>query len=194
MSVDSASIMAKVEEFAKSERGKKMIDEKLAEYMKKGKKKTNAGSVIISEAVMEQCAKDLIKLLTSKARSHASMSGNGDGIPPSVLAHFSSLTYSKPIRVNDNTFKIIIQFTDDLSRPSLDPGMYGGINNIVALFNNGYRARESIYGWWDSHSKYTWSRTNREGLRFMQDAMAEFNSSYGPKYNTTAELSGEYGG
>lgn len=196
MNINGDSITRKVKAFAKSEQGKKMMDEKITEYIKKDKKQTHGGTRLITKSEMQRYADDLVNLIRQRALSYASVSGDPDGIPPSVIAHFSSLRHIKPTRVDDRTFKVTFRFEDDLSRPSLDPGMYDGIKNIVALFDTGYYARESVYGWWDSHSQYTWSRTDREGLHFMQEAVDEFNQTYsqknGPNVTLSVELSDEY--
>ena len=95
-----------------------------------------------------------------------------------------------------------VYFEDDLHRDSLDNELgYDGIKNIVALFNNGYHAKNYVYGWWDGHratgdgvlrsgydNDFAWvrSKKEREPLRFIQQAVADFNASYGAEYGVTA--------
>ena len=84
--------------------------------------------------------------------------------------------------------------------PIYDLG-YEGVDNIVALFNNGYHAKNFVYGWWDGHKAtgdgvlrsgvdtdfaYVRSKKEREALRFIQQAVMDFNASYGAEYGVTA--------
>lgn len=75
-------------------------------------------------------------------------------------------------------------------RPSLNPAKYGGVDNIVALFNNGYKASDYVYGNW--HGNRVRSTISRPGLNFMQEAVSDFNGGYGAANDIVAKLSGEY--
>lgn len=106
-----------------------------------------------------------------------------------------------------------VYFEDNLRRESLDDGINGytgeGIDNIVALFNNGYHASDYVYGWWDGHqatastlfrsgsdikANYAWVRSqkDREGLHFIQQAVDDFNGNYGAEYHVTATAGDVY--
>ena len=78
----------------------------------------------------------------------------------------------------------------------------------MALLNNGYHAKDYVYGDWDGHSPtgeskfdgrsidtsaYIRSRKDREGLQFIQQAVRDFNGNYGADYNVTAIASDQYG-
>lgn len=97
----------------------------------------------------------------------------------------------------------------EIHRESLNPEEYAsGIENIVALFNNGMHARDYVYGWWEGHrptgeaiarsitgdEPYAWVRSERDryATLFMQEAVDAFNSLYGK--NAIATLSQEYWG
>lgn len=104
-------------------------------------------------------------------------------------------------------FEIPLYFEGDLHRDSLDNDLgYEGINNIVALFNNGYHAQNYVYGWWDNHSpsgaaighslyndNYAWvrSKKERDALKFIQQAISDFNGNYGSEYNITAVIAAD---
>lgn len=129
-------------------------------------------------------------------------------------------------RYDKNYRKLAVYFDEkDLFRPSLmweDSGdgaewtesrpwqsnyPNGGIDNIVALLNNGVHASDYVYGRWHGHasrnkkpgdrswpdSVYIRSRKDREPLRFMQEAVSEFNRKFGKKYNVIAYCSTDYG-
>ena len=122
---------------------------------------------------------------------------HGCDLPTSVLAHFDSLSIGKLQRQADSSYTIEINFTDDLTRESLQPEKYGGVRNIIAIFNNGYPADRSrseaishVAGYW--HGKETVALEFRPGLYFLQDAVNDFNMNYGMPLGMYAELGAVY--
>jgi len=120
---------------------------------------------------------------------------------PDSIAQVGNTLKSTPPKKVDGGYEVQIKFDKSaLRRDSLGNDLgYDGIDNIVALFNNGYHARNYVYGWWNSHKSatgdtYAWvqSKKEREPLRFMQDAVAEFNATYGAKYGIVVELGSDY--
>ena len=197
--VNMASIMQKVEAYGRSVNGKLRMKECIEKYAADGVNKTAAGDKVITETEMWTAAAKLISVLRSTAQSY--------GLPGSVMRHFDSLSASKIIRMPDGSASIYIYFGDDLHRDSLYPEEYDGVRNIVALLNNGYHARDYVYGWWDNHSptgdsiyrsglnaSSAWirSRKDREGLHFIQQAINDFNGNYGADFNVTAVAGDEY--
>lgn len=199
--VNIDSIMQKVMAFSNSPSGQKLIKERVRQYQESGTKKTAAGSRIITEKDLYDAANKMIEILTSTAQSYA--------LPESVMRHFGSLQMSKAVPSPGGGSMVAVYFGDDLHRDSLVPESYDGVRNIVALLNNGYHARDYVYGWWDGHSPtgasagdlrnagadgsaYIRSRKDREGLGFIQQAVADFNRVYGSYYNVTARPSQEY--
>lgn len=191
------SIMKKVNAYAKSPEGKTRIGNKIKEYRESGVEKTSGGGIVLTEQRMCRIAENMITILkTSAGRAK---------LPQSVLSHFDSLDYTKPIQSGENSYSIEIRFTDDLSRPSLKimTGKYRGqrtgegIENIVSLFDTGYPSDEHsvkpVHGVWDGHDDagIIRSRTAREELRFMQNSVDEFNRVIGSKYGVTAYLEHE---
>ena len=84
--------------------------------------------------------------------------------------------------VGANTYTIEIFFTGDLSRPSLAPGRFGGINNLAALLNNGVdHTMRPVHGMWHGHE--TWSRTVIPGAHFVDNAVSSFMGNYASEYN-----------
>lgn len=209
MFINMGSIMAKVRAWEKSEEGQKRINAVMEQYRKEGRTATAAGSRIVTEKEMRQAANKLAELVKETAR-------RGDwrddyDISEHVLEDIDSLQPSAVIRdAGDGRRVIFLTFRNDLSRESLrkkgGERTGKGVDNIIALFNNGYEAGDSPYGWWDGHAPYTkknihygnhddaWvqSTADRPALRFLQQAVSEFNSKYGAGYGVKAELSGEY--
>lgn len=119
----------------------------------------------------------------------------------------AQMSSSGTIIQSEEGFEIPLYFEGDLHRDSLDNDLgYEGINNIVALFNNGYHAQNYVYGWWDNHSpsgaaighslyndNYAWvrSKKERDALKFIQQAISDFNGNYGSEYNITAVIAAD---
>lgn len=201
--LNMSSIMSKVRNFTNSKEGKEKIDRILKEYRKNGISKTEAGSEVLTYTRMSELAQELISTLKMTAASH--------NLPRSVMNHFNSLDYMMQ-DLGDNKFECYIYFNDDLSRESLDSGEYqgDGINNIVALFNNGYVASDHVYGWWDGHKPtgesimhsmtgdesyaFVRSKIGRPSLRFMQRSIQDFYSKYSKQYTMNIILNDDYDG
>ena len=133
-------------------------------------------------------------------------------LPESVFAHFDHLDCSRLISLDEkgNTGKYVlyVRFDDDLSREALENDLsYEGVRNIVALFNNGYKAGDYVYGYWNNHklqsgsSFHLWStdtdafvrsRLERQGLGFIQQAVDTFNGNYGSMYQAIAIAGDDY--
>jgi hypothetical protein len=191
--------MGKVHKYAASPAGQKRMKKCIEDHRKSGTPLAS-GEMLIDERAMREAANILISII----QSH---------LPESIASVGGSLSSTSPTDIGGGNYEVQVQFSSGaLRRESLDSknGRTGeGINNIVALLNNGYRASGQVYGWWDGHSgrspettvlssgsgySFAWvkSRQEREALHFMQAAVAEFNAAYGSTYNVTATLSGEY--
>lgn len=187
--INADSIMDKVYAYERSDKGQKRMQQTLSKYVKSNVEKTKAGSKVLTYRKMEEAGRKLVEMITQSA--------NGCGLPDSVAAHFDSLKCGKPIRQSDGSYLMEISFTDDLTRASLQPEDYGGVTNIVAIFNNGYpkdRSRSEaishVSGWW--HDKNTTALGYRPGLFFMQSAVNDFNMNYGRGFDIYAEVAAIY--
>jgi len=197
--------MSKVGAYSRSVSGKLRMKECIDKYAADGKNKTAGGGKVMTESDMWEAGAKLIRILQETAR--------GCDLPQSVMKHFLSLECSKPHRMPDGSTVMYVYFEDDLSRDSLEGGANGytgeGINNIVALLNNGAHASDYVYGWWNGHKPtgeavfrsgihlnedYAWIRSqkDREGLHFIQQAVEDFNGNYGADYNVTATAGDDY--
>lgn len=204
---NTQSIFSKCKEWSESKKGKERMKQVISQMQKDGQRVTAAGSEVLTKSRMSELADELISILRNTAASY--------DLPPSVLDHFESLTYVVQ-DLGDGEYEFDIYFADDLSRESLytDENQGSGINNIIALFNNGYVASAPKYGWWENHKPtgeslirsgvngkdaYIRSLQGRQSLNFMQRAIQDFVSKYQGKYPlsvglNTMEYDGNYAG
>lgn len=197
MGISLSSIRNQLKAWEKSPAGRAAIGNVIDQYRKEGRSRTEGGSEIITEEVMIRLANEFIGLLALKAGAYAGTGGDGS-IPTSVTASISNMVAGAPVLLEDGSFMIDISFVDDLSRPSLrkkDGNRTGdGIDNIIALFNNGANASKAVFGIWDGHTTTPIkSKPVRPGLGFMQEAKEEFENKYKARYGITVALSSEYG-
>lgn len=187
--INMDSILDKIYAWERSDKGQKKIQGTVNKYVRNNVKRTKAGSRVITEHDMKIDANKLVETIRGTAQ--------GCGLPASVAAHFDSLKVGKLERQADGSYKIEINFTDDLTRESLEPARYGGVRNIIAIFNNGYpsdrgrsEAISHVSGFW--HGEYTTALGFRQGLYFMQDAVNDFNLNYGMPLGMFAEVGAVY--
>lgn len=164
---------------------------------KDGRGGADIGMEIITEAQMLNAAKILKRLLYSVAAE--------SGIPGSVLAHVAEVEHSGISYSSDYTSATIsLSFVGDLSRPSLvrrDGSSGDGVDDIVMLFNNGYEASSRVFGYYSgwgalkrdpsegkSGDMMIASRISRPALNFLESAIEQFNSIYGPTYHCVASM------
>lgn len=195
--ISESAIMGKLQAYANTSVGKKRMKDCIQNARDTGKPLAS-GEEVVGKKQMLEMANALAGMIRKR-------------LPASISDVGETLSVSDPKRHADGSYEVILSFdANALHRDSLenDRGGYDGIDNIVALFNNGYQAKNYWYGWWDGHrpssgdvsyrsgsdGEYAWvrSRKEREALQFMQDAEAEFNSIYGVKYNVTVELGSKY--
>lgn len=199
VTINMSSIMRKVSAHSRTDKGKAEMRERIQKYRADGVGKTGGGGKVVTEADMWTAATKMIDVLRSTAQSY--------GLPASVMRHFDSLACSRIYEMPDGSSIIYIYFEDDLHRDSLYPEGYDGVQNIIALLNNGYHAKDYVYGRWAGHSPaggskldggsadasaYIRSRKDREGLRFIQQAVKDFNGNYGADFNVTAVAGDSY--
>ena len=195
--ISTDAIMTKVNQWAASPTGRRVMKDTIKAHQKSGEPLAS-GQTLAGEKEMREAAAALIEIIKGL-------------LPQSIASVGDSLSSTAPKERASGEFECFIQFgSGALRRESLynEHGYTGeGIDNIVALFNNGYRASKYVYGWWDEHSptadalsrslpgdSFAWvkSRKEREALHFMQEAVKKFNSIYEAKYSITATLGGAY--
>lgn len=195
--ISESAIMGKLQAYANTSVGKKCMKDCIQSARDSGRPLAS-GDKVVGKKQMLEMANALAGMIKKR-------------LPASIAEVGETLTVSNPVRRPDGSYEVILSFdANALHRDSLenDHGGYDGIDNIVALFNNGYQAKNYWYGWWDGHKPtrealgrsmtgyedYAWvrSKKEREALQFMQAAEAEFNSIYGEKCNVTVELGSKY--
>ena len=190
MSISASALMGKVEAYAKTSVGKKKMSDKIASYRTGGDPhvsstgKTYGGGNIMTVDQMVDAAKDFIAILKRSAAS--------ENLPHSVMEHIESFRFTTPYIMPDGSASMEIYMSDAPGRASLYPEKYVGVDNIVAIFNNGYTADDKVYGNW--HGKYISSLDKRQGSFFMQKAVGEFMAKYGSEYDVTVNLDPLYNG
>lgn len=195
--------MSKVGAYSRSVGGKLRMKERINKYVSDGQSKTAGGGKIMTEDDMYRAAYKMMDVLKQTAKE--------SDLPASVLQHILTMDCSKPYKMPDGHMEIWIYFGGDMHRESLEDGDGGhtgeGVNNIVALFNNGAHASDYVYGWWNNHSPtgealtrsshtdgFAWvrSKKDREALHFIQQAVGDFNGNYGSDFNVTAVAGDDY--
>ena len=194
--IDAGAIMGKLQAYADTPAGKRKIKTFLNEARGSGKTLAS-GKRIAGPREMSRMANALVDIIRQK-------------LPQQIASAGMTLTASAPVKDSDGSYSVTLSFsTEALHRDSLenDEHEYPGIRNIVALFNNGYHAKDYAYGWWNGHKPtgaaiafslpgepYAWvrSRKDREGLYFMQEAVEAFNALYGEENDVTVTLGSDY--
>lgn len=182
MAINIDSIMKKLNAYVRSTEGQTATKEYIAECIAKGIR-IKSGVVgsggsrpLVTVVEMEEAAKKLIISIQNQAKSF--------GLDGSITELMDSLTHSKPVKQADGSYEVEIYFTGNKHRESLYPKGYPeGIDNIVALLNNGLSIRadgKQAFGMW--HGRMTRGLRTREGLHFIQEALFEFNNAYGDAY------------
>ena len=180
-SINYASVEKKLKDWERSAAGEKAMDNKIAEYIISGKETTDAGGKVTTLRKVRELAEDLKSVIVS-------LSGDA---PDSVVVNVQSLSEGDAMLLDNNKIELGMDFTGDLSRPSLDPARYPeGARNIIVLFDKGYSAGGAVFGEW--HGEMTVSLRTRYGIGFLQRAISTFNSLYGLEWGVVASLHGVY--
>lgn len=114
---------------------------------------------------------------------------------PTSLSHIGKQLTGciSSVHSENGQYQIDVVFpTEIIRRESLYSDEYDGVDNIIALFNNGYKAKNPVYGYWKPADKRVRSTVSRSSLKFMQEAIDEFNSAYGNQYACRAKLGEQY--
>lgn len=102
------------------------------------------------------------------------------GLSANAQSAISDFECTSPIDMGNGTYLIKVYFDGDLSRPSLYPEKYGGLNDLAEMLNDGMHAKNHVYGMW--HGEYIRSRTVFPGTHFMEQAVSDFMGNYGTEY------------
>ena len=194
LNLNEAAILAKLEAINNTDKIKRKKEKVLKQHQRDDEPFAN-GEYVIGPKAAARLADALVQLIKMR-------------LPESIREVGNSITCGKPYKSGDG-YHVAIHFDKNaIYRDSLendDPyfseynGFTGeGIENIVALFNNGYNAGGNVYGWWQGHrptgeafarsthgsEDYSWVKSvkSRDPMHFMQDAVEEFNTMFKDKY------------
>lgn len=188
--INSNKISKKFASYSRSHNADKKIDSYIDDSIRDGKK---INGLVTPESMNEAAAK-MIDVIRSVAHTYS--------LPDSVMelfdaAHIVSYNY-KP----NGIASVFIGFgntnsSSDLGRESLYPQGYpDGVDNIIALFNNGYKASGTVYGMWRPHGSakaiHVKSKQERPQLDVIADIIRTFNSNYSSDYNCEAVAGDDY--
>lgn len=165
-SINMDSILSKANTFLGSSSGMKKRNV-CAQEILSGKK--NSGNF---KHTPEEAASKFIEVLKNSIDT--------SGLSPNAISAISNIDYGD-VTIHGTTGTVKIQFVGDMSRPSLAPNVFDGIDDIVALFNNGVDHKmRGVHGTW--HGKETWSRTVIPGTHFIEQAVSTFMGLYAAEY------------
>lgn len=172
-SINMDSILAKAKAHMGSSTGQNKIDNVISKVMLGNIRLQSGGTA----HTPEEAASKFIEVLRSSI--------NSAGLSEGAIGAVSNIEHGSAHSIGHNTYIIGVYFVGDMTRPSLDEAKYGGINDIVALFNNGVdHTMRPVHGLW--HGKETWSRTVIPGTHFIEQAVTDFMGNYASEYNVTS--------
>ena len=174
-----ASILSKVDQYLSSSDGQDRVKKAIDAKMMTGSSGGSGGS---SVHTIQEAADKFIEVL----RKTIDSSSLSDYARRALYA--ADLDNTSPYKVKDGVYEVRVYFSDDLYRPSLVPNKYGGIDNIVALLNNGVdHTMNPVYGIWQGvTSQKIRSKTVIPGAHFIEQAVSDFMGNYGYDYNVTS--------
>lgn len=180
--LSESAIMVKLNQYVNTAEGKKKKEACLREHQRSGKPLASGHSVAGQKEMLDM-ANAFIAMIQRR-------------LPDAIASVGATLRARPPSRKADGSYEVVVAFDRGaLHRDSLENDLgYDGIDNIVALFNNGY-AEGSIglvWGNWASHDVFIHNKTSWEGLYFMQEAVEEFNAVYGAKFGAMVLLGSDY--
>lgn len=171
-SINIESIKKKAAEYMKTPKMQREVQNKVDKYML-GEISISFGRDRGAPPPPSLAAAKFIEVLQNEICS--------SGLSKDAIDAVSNLSHGSAYRSGVNKYIIPIYFTGELSRPSLDPERYGGINNIVALLNSGVDHKmHAVHGEW--HGVETWSKTVIPGAHFIENAIRNFMSNYSTEY------------
>lgn len=172
VTINMDSCVAKFNDFIKSAAGREKISSHLDDVVS-GSKARPGGLHTPTEA-----ADKFIEVLGKTIDSN--------GLPENVKDAIKELKCTRPEKLSDGTYRIVVFFDTELDRPSL---YRGTLHDLAELYNDGYEfdpSRKRVWGYW--HGEFVGSKTMIPGTHFMEEAVAEFNTSYSNEYNTIVEI------
>lgn len=185
--INMSSIIPKINAYTESSQGRRQINTVIQGIVFGIKSKSMKHSP-------EEVAAKFVDTMLNSARSTQGAGARGGVLGLGALQAVEGFSAGTPVATAKNGMSVIqipFTFNGNLHRESLYPKGYSGIDNIVALLNNGYAAKDTVYGQWKGNSIV--SLQQRSGSGFIQNAVRQFLDRYASEYNIIdIEISGEY--
>lgn len=182
--IDTKSILAKAQKAMNTTAVQKRVEQKVDNIMMGGTiggGGSSGGAALYSPS---DAAKKFIDVLQNEIKNCAGSVPSSGQLGSTAVEALTKLEHGVPVKVGSTRYQIPVSFTGDLRRDSLDPSYFGeGVNNIAALLNNGYSAKNTVYGIWLGH--WPWnipSLTHRSGAHFIESAIRDYMANYAKTY------------
>lgn len=157
------SLKSEYEKFLKSDKFKSYIKSSVANDSKFG------GTGQGTEAMAKRCASEIVDYLDRYIALVPS-----DNFVLRMYGRYDAVTRFESGR----GWVVEVRFDEDAAfSPSLRPDEYDDVY-LPVLFNNGWNANGTVYGYWQTHDIYTRSRQRRDAALFIQRAVNDFNKKY----------------
>lgn len=183
--INMKSILDKAKSYTASAKFQKRIEEKTDEVILTGGGGISWNGKSITIGGASAAAGKFIEVLQNEIRSLEASSGFAEGrLGHTAVAALEKLEHGSPCKIGKNKYQIDVWFSDDLHRDSLAPDEYDGIDNLAALLNKGYTAKQPVYGVWMGHSGgfNIASLPQRSGAQFIQNAIRDYMANYASEY------------
>lgn len=188
--IDMKSILSKAQKAIHSSEFQKRIEQKVDVMVMTGGASSTHNTASGRTATIygaNMAASKFIEVLQNEIKSHAISAGGGGfsagGLGATAVDALIKLEHGRPVKVGKNRYQIGVWFTEDLSRESLAPGKYSGVENIAALLNSGYSAGHQVYGIWKGHGdERRASLVERDGAHFIENAIRDYMNNYAKDY------------
>lgn len=201
MKINDKSILSKVRSFAKTAEGKEKIKESRIEAFDNNRE-FGKGSGITSKQDFSTISFGYLSALENFGIEDSRVSRGLRNIIDTVS---ESAIISKAEKVGKDKYKVSIEFPKGkLRRNSLfaedsvgDTYYTGnGINNILALFNNGMdidKQKNVPYGLWETHGIEVRAIPHRDALKFMQSTAQDFYQANQKRFEISSiDINEEY--
>lgn len=178
--INMESILAKAKACTETSQFQKQVEQKTDALITSGGIASTSSGRMVTVSGMSMAAAKFIEVLKSEI--------DGSDI---AISNAISLEHGSPVKVGTNKYQIDVWFSNNLHRESLAPNKYDGVENIVALFNNGYSAGNTVYGVW--HGEQIASLTERTGIHFIESAVRNYMANYASEYGVIdIDIDGAY--
>lgn len=122
-----------------------------------------------------EAGEQFIKVL----ESHIRLSGMSE----EAVSAIDGFSASEPALSGDN-YRVVISYTNDLHRESLDPEEYPeGLYDLAGLFDLGSVTHHSVRGMWKSRGITIFSSGHTPAYYFEENAIDDFAYAYGEQYH-----------